>query len=134
MPTFPTQEWAQAMMEKLNTDAQYADIARNWEGDICFVIEPDGPISEQSYIYMDLWHGKCLNVMMNPDLAAVKPAFSLRAPYGNFVRILKGELHPMQAMMTRKLQVQGNMAVMMRSVPVVLDFVRCAKEVTDEFL
>jgi hypothetical protein len=37
-------------------------------------------------------------------------------------------------MMTRKLQVQGNMAVMMRSVPVVLDFVRCAREVTDAFL
>ena len=40
----------------------------------------------------------------------------------------------MQAMMTRKLQVQGNMSVMMRSIPVVLDFVRCAKEVTDDYL
>jgi len=40
----------------------------------------------------------------------------------------------MQAMLTRKLGVQGNMAVMMRSVPVVLDFVRCAREVTDEAL
>ena len=134
MATFPTQEWAQAMMEKLNTDAQYADIARKWEGDICFVIEPGGPIAEQSYIYMDLWHGKCLNVNLDPDLMNIKPAFSLRAPYENFVRILQGELHPMQAMMTRKLQVQGNMAVMMRSVPVVLDFVRCAREVTTAFL
>jgi putative sterol carrier protein len=35
-------------------------------------------------------------------------------------------------MLTRKLKVKGNMAVMMRNVPVVLDFVRCAREVTDE--
>jgi hypothetical protein len=34
-------------------------------------------------------------------------------------------------MLTRKLKVQGNMAVMMRSVPTVLDFVRCAREVTE---
>jgi hypothetical protein len=37
-------------------------------------------------------------------------------------------------MMTRKLNVHGNMAVMMRNVPVVLDFVRCAREVTSDVL
>jgi putative sterol carrier protein len=134
MAVFPTQEWTQAMMDKLNNDPQYADLARNWEGDICFIIDPGGSLTRQTNIYMDLWHGKCLSVNLEPDLATLKPAFSLRAPYQNFVRILKGELHPMQAMMTRKLQVQGNMAVMMRNVPVVLDFVRCAREVTDAFL
>jgi len=35
-------------------------------------------------------------------------------------------------MMTRRLHVQGSMAYMMRNVPVVLDFVRCAREVTTE--
>jgi hypothetical protein len=37
----------------------------------------------------------------------------------------------MQAMITRKLRVQGSMAYMMRNVPVVLDFVRCAREITN---
>ena len=44
------------------------------------------------------------------------------------------KLDPMQAMMTRKLNVQGSMAMMMRNVPVVLDFVRCAREVTSRVL
>ena len=44
------------------------------------------------------------------------------------------ELDPMQAMITRKLRVQGSMAYMMRNVPVVLDFVRCAQEVDTEYL
>jgi putative sterol carrier protein len=63
-----------------------------------------------------------------------KPAFILRASYGNFCKVLLGQLDPMQAMMTRKLQITGSMAVMMRSVPIVLDFVRCAREITQETL
>jgi putative sterol carrier protein len=38
----------------------------------------------------------------------------------------------MQALMTRKLSVHGNMAVLMRNVPTVLEFVRCCREVTDK--
>ena len=33
--------------------------------------------------------------------------------------------------LTRKLSVQGNMGLLMRNVPTVLDFVRCAQEVTE---
>ncbi|MDP3186571.1 MAG: SCP2 sterol-binding domain-containing protein, partial [Anaerolineales bacterium] len=68
------------------------------------------------------------------DLPEVKPAFVLKASYENIARIMKGELDPMQAMMTRKLQVQGSMAYMMRNVPTVLDFVRCCREITGEIL
>jgi putative sterol carrier protein len=37
-------------------------------------------------------------------------------------------------MITRKLKVQGSMGYMMRNVPTVLEFVRCAKEVDTEFV
>ena len=47
----------------------------------------------------------------------------------NFLNILGGAIDPMQAMPTRKLIVDGDMIYMMRNVPVVLDFVRCAKSV-----
>jgi putative sterol carrier protein len=134
MAKFPTAEWTQAFMDKLNGDAQYAEIARNWEGDISFAIEPGGTLTKPLVIYLDLWHGKCRKSIFQDKPLDVMPSFILKAPYDNFVKILKGELHPMQAMMTRKLQVQGNMAVMMRNVPTVLDFVRCAKENTDEFV
>ena len=64
----------------------------------------------------------------------VKAAFVLRTTYDNIVKIITGVLDPMTAMMTRKLQVQGNMAVMMRNVPTVLDFVRCCREIDSEIL
>ena len=109
-------------------------VARNWEGDLYFQIEPDGPLTSARAFYLDLWHGKCRRAYMVVEDETLKPAFVLKAPYGNLVRILKGELDPMQAMLTRKLGVQGNMAVLMRNVPTVLDFVRCCREVTDSFI
>jgi len=131
---FPSPEWLQALADKLNSDEKYARIAKNWEADLAFLIEPSGPLKEQVFYYLDLWHGKCRRAAVLTDLSEVKPAFILRAPYENFARVLKGELDPMQAMMTRKLQVQGSMAYMMRNVPTVLDFVRCCREITTEIL
>jgi putative sterol carrier protein len=134
MAEFPTPEWTQAFMDKLNTDQKYAEIARNWEGDLCFLIEPAGPVPEQIVIYLDLWHGKCRQALYLHDLDGLKPAFLLKASYLEFKKVLMGNVTPMQALMTRKLQVTGSMPVLMRNVPTVLDFVRCAQEVTTSSL
>jgi putative sterol carrier protein len=131
---FPSPEWLEKLGEKLNADEKYARIAKNWEGDMACVVDPGGPLKEQLIYYLDLWHGKCRKTAILKDMTEIKPSFILKAPYENFARIVKGELDPMQAMMTRKLQVQGSMAYMMRNVPTVLDFVRCCREVTSEIL
>lgn len=132
--TFPTAAWLKAFEEKLNSDARYAEIASKWEGDFYFIIEPEGNLKEQVVLYLDLWHGKCRSTQVVSDLSSRNPAFSLKAGYVNFAKVLKGELDPMQALMTRKLDVKGNMAYIMRNVPTVLDFVRCAREATTDIL
>ena len=134
MAKFPTPEWVSALMEKLNTDEKYAQVARNWEGDMAYVVEPGGAMTEGINFYLDLWHGKCRDAFVIDESRHVTPVFTLRGPYENYVRLLKGELEPMQALLTRKIGVQGNMAVIVRSVPTVLDFVRCCREVTDSFV
>ena len=134
MAKFPEVEWLQALMEKLNTDEKYAHTARNWEGDMVYQVDSGGSLQHPVTFYLDLWHGKCRNAFMMEEGEQVKSAFTLRGPYENYVRLLAGELDPMQALLTRKLSVQGNMAVLMRSVPTVLDFVRCCKEITDSFV
>ncbi len=131
---FPGLEWLQELEMKLNSDENYARIAKNWEGDMACVLEADERLPEQKILYLDLWHGKCREVAELNEISEKNPAFVLTASYTNFLRVLQGELDPMQAMLTRKLGVKGNMAVMMRSVPTVLDFVRCAREVTDKAL
>ncbi|MBI3761611.1 MAG: SCP2 sterol-binding domain-containing protein [Chloroflexi bacterium] len=133
---FPSDEWAKALMEKLNTSAAYAEVAKNWEGDCCFVVEPDPgstALSAPFTMYMDLWHGKCRDAFSIPDPSAKNPAFIFTAPLSSFVRIIKGELEPIQAMLTRKLSVKGSMVTVMRNVPTVLEFVKTCTLVESEF-
>jgi putative sterol carrier protein len=134
MALFPSPEWLTGLMEKLNSDQRYAQIARNWEGDMLVLIEAGGNLSQPVSYYLDLWHGKCRDAFVMDDSKQIKPVFTLRAPYENYIRLLKGELDPMQAMLTRKLSLHGNMTVMMRNVPTVLDFVRCCREITDSYV
>jgi putative sterol carrier protein len=134
MAKFPSPDWLQSLMDKLNTDEKYAQIARNWEGDMVFQIDPSASMGQPVTYYLDLWHGKCRGAHAVEDGQEVKSTFVLKAPYDNYVRLLKGEWEPMQALMTRKLSVQGNMVLLMRSVPTVLDFVRCCREVTDSYI
>jgi len=132
---FPSSEWLQELEEKLNSDEKYAQVAKNWEGDLMFFIEPEGNLTEQLTFYLDLWHGACRSVEYNPDPERYpQPVFALHASYNNITSILTGKLDPMTAMMTNKLKVKGSLGYMMRNVPTVLDFVRCAREVTTDIL
>ena len=133
MAKFPDADWLSALIEKLNTDDRYAQIARNWEGDMVIKIENSGSLLQPVSFYLDLWHGKCRDAYIISENGSPAAVFTLTAPYTNFVRLLKGEVEPMQALLTRKIGVQGNMAVLMRNVQTVLDFVRCCREVTDSY-
>ena len=132
---FPSEEWLQGLESKLNSDARYHEIAKNWEGDLLFLIEPDGNLKERLTFYLDLWHGTCRKVEFKPAPESYpNPTFTLTASYKDITSILLGKLNPMTAMMTSKLKVKGSMGYMMRNVPTVLDFVRVAQEVTTEIL
>jgi len=130
-PVFPSQEWMDNLQDILNSDPDYAHIARNWEGDLAIVLAPGGRLKETMTLYWDLWHGACRDARIVPGLEGITPAFTLKGNYEDIVKILEGRLDPMQAMLIRKLQVHGSMAYMMRNVPTVLDFVRCARLATD---
>jgi len=132
---FPSAGWLNLLEEKLNADSHYNNIAKNWEGDLVFDIQPAGTLTQPLLMYLDLWHGKCRGVEYAPEPAKhPKPTFILRSPYDNFTAILLGKLDPMTAMMTSKLKVEGSLAYMMRNVPTVLDFVRCCREITTDIL
>ncbi len=133
--TFPSAEWLNSLQEKLNADSRYHEVAKKWEGDLLFDIQPAGNLRDPVTMYLDLWHGTCRAVEYTPDRAKyAKPTFILGSSYDNFTSILLGKLDPMTAMMTSRLKIVGSLSYMMRNVPTVLDFVRCAREITTAIL
>ena len=130
---FPSAEWLQGLESQINSDSKYREIAKKWEGDVFFIIEPAGNLDERLTFYLDLWHGTCRKVDYKPQPDSYpNPTFTLTATYTDITSILTGKLNPMTAMMTSKLKVKGNLGYMMRNVPTVLDFVRVAQEATEE--
>jgi putative sterol carrier protein len=134
MAKFPTDEWLAALVAKLNTDEHYAQVAHNWEGDILVLVQPAGNLEQEMRYYLDLWHGKCRSAYVVEGDEMPNAVLKLGLPYENGIQLLKGELDAMQALLTRKINVHGNMVILMRNVPTVLDFVRCCREVTDSFV
>ena len=131
---FPSEKWLQALMDVLNEDLRYADVAKHWEGDILVVIDPDDTVDsfeESVAYYLDLWHGQCRGGSYLDDLCGDLPesSFTFRTEMGNILKLFTGELDPMQAMLTRRLRVEGSMAYLLRNVPTVLDFIRCCRKV-----
>ena len=129
---FPSIEWLEDLKEKLNSDEKYAHVAKKWEGDMLCQLTPDDSLKEEALLYIDLWHGECREVAVWDEIGDKKPAFILKAVYGDFLKILRGELDPRSAMFTGKLDVKGNIATIIVNTPTVLNFVRCAAEITDE--
>jgi putative sterol carrier protein len=127
---FPSEAWLRALEGVLNSDEKYAETAKRWEGDLIFKISPDEKASTEAPIllYMDLWHGKCREAKIL-DQIEEKPdsKFIFDMTESQAIRVLEGELDPMQAMVTRRLKVKGDIGYMLRNVPIVLDFIRCCR-------
>jgi putative sterol carrier protein len=127
---FPSEAWLKALEKILNSDEKYAKTAKNWEGDIIFQIVPDDDSygEESILLYMDLWHGKCREAkILKSKEEKTGSKFVFEMTRSQAIKVLEGELDPMQAMVTRRLKVRGDIGYMLRNVPIVLDFIRCCR-------
>jgi putative sterol carrier protein len=127
---FPSEAWLIELMNILNSDEKYAETAKKWEGDIVFKVMPDADSSEEEtyFLYMDLWHGKCREAYLINSVDEKNDAkFIFEMNRNQAIKVLGDELDPIQAMVTRKLKVRGDIGYMLRNVPVVLDFIRCCR-------
>ncbi len=130
---FPSDAWIKALSDHLNTSESYERSARNWEGDFLFVIEPDDIYDETAYLYLGLFHGKSPGAGVLLDPSERETAYTIRAPYSTWRRVVEGELDPIQAMMTRQLKLQGNMMMIMRYPKAAQEIIACTKSIPTDF-
>ena len=133
MPKFLSDEWIKALCQELNQSEAYAQAARNWEGDFYFIVEPEGEMTEPVLFYMDLWHGKCREAKLITDEKEKDPAFRMSAPLSSWRKVVSKELDPIQGLLTRRLKLKGNMAMIMRNVKAAQELVECCTRVPTEF-
>jgi putative sterol carrier protein len=118
-------EWVQQLQTEVNRSDAYASSAKTWEGDFYFLVEPVKAGGPAHKMYLDLWHGKCREAFVVDGQDQKKPEFTIAGTQATYRSIFEKKLDPIQALMTRKLKLQGNMMKIMRSVKATLDLVNC---------
>ena len=129
---FGSVEWLAAYQEAINTSAAYARAAATWEGDFYFCIQPDAAYDIQSVYYLDLWHGQCRASAVAKD-GEYQPIFRIEGTASQWKAIIEKKLDPIQAMMTRRLKLAGDLAKIMRAVPAAHELVNCTAQVPTTF-
>ena len=131
---FGSPEWVQALQDELNKSPAYEDAARNWEGDFYFVVDPEGPVTEPIYLYMDLWHGKSRQAFVVADPKQKNPAFVMSGKYGKWKQVVTAKLDPIQALATGQLKLKGNMVTILKNVKAAQEIVRACTRLDSEFV
>ena len=131
---FPSDEWIKELSRQLNASETYEEAARGWEGDFVFVVESDETYDGDTvYLFLSLYDGKSPDAAMLASADEREAEYVLSGPFGNWRQIIEGGLDPIQAMMTRKLKLKGNMMKIMRYVKAAQEIVACCARVETEF-
>lgn len=112
MPLFPSRAWADQAVALFNADPDSVAAGRGWTGDFGVVIEAERGKLEATFVaYVLPRDGRIseLRVLADPDdLDELEPVYRLQAPYSVWKGLLQGTVDPVQAIVQRKLRVDGD--------------------------
>lgn len=137
MPVFPSEEWLNQYVERINASKEYEEAAATWEGDLSYVFErePDKGVPDDVWVWIDLWHGRCRGARFGlPAEEAQKAKFIIRAPYSRWKQVIRKELDPIKGMMQGKLKLKGDLVKIVRYVRAAKELVNIASSVPTDFV
>lgn len=135
--TFPSEEWAEEYCKRLSGSVEYRNAAKTWEGPILFVCKglPEdlkGKFGGRDKVgfELDLYRGECRGSRWFLEPEKSNAPFVIEATYEDWLKVIRGELGPIPALMSGKLKVtRGSLATLMRYASAALIMVRKAKEI-----
>lgn len=134
---FPSEEWVAALKEQINASEEYQQSAADWEaGDVCFRVQanPDIGLSEDGYIWLDLYHGQCRDAQLVDAEKGESARFVITATYDRWKQLITGQLDPVTAMMMGQMKVKGNLGELIRYTRAAKELIACAGRVPTQFL
>lgn len=131
MVYFPSEEWINKFKETLNKNSNYAETAKDWEGDFLFIITPDENYSKETILYIDLWHGKCRNAFIADKNQ--KAAFIFKGSYSNWKKVIKKEIDPIRGLIRGMFYLEGDSKVILDQTKAAQELVNTASQISTEF-
>lgn len=130
---FATDEWGKALIEAVNGSDAYAKAASKWEGDFYFITTAGQGVPEDTYLYLDLWHGKARDAYIVADPASKAVAFELRATVDTWRKVLEKKIDPIRGIMSGQLKLKGNMMAVLKMPKAATELVAAAMKVDTEW-
>jgi putative sterol carrier protein len=124
-------EYLEEVRKRSNADADYLELAKGNNESYTLVLdpEPDKGVNEQIVVGFDNLDGK-----MNETWLEQRPTqFTLSAPYGVWVDILRGKMGPTKAIASRKLKTQGPFVQLLQGANRIIKWVDILRTIPTEF-
>jgi putative sterol carrier protein len=137
MFTFPGVEWVAAYKDAVNASEGYRKAAAGWtHGAVALLTRADPAVglAEDTGIWLDLHLGVCRDARVVGAAEAAKAPFCITGEYARWKQVLRKQLDPIQGMMQKKLELRGQMTIIVRFVQASKELVEAAQRVPTKFL
>jgi len=126
-----TLEYMEEAKKRSNADPQYLELSKGNNESYTLVLEPEPAqgVSEPAIIGFDNVDG-----LMNEAWSGQRPTeFTLSAPYGVWVDILRGKMGPTKAITMRRLKTQGPFLQLLAGGNRIIRWVEILRTIPTEF-
>ena len=126
-----SEEYMRAVMDASNADEKYQRLAKGQNESYTLELheEPDNGVPDPVMVGFDCRNGEFVEVWQGQRATL----FTLSAPYGVWVDILRGKLGPTKAITMRRLKTQGPFLQLLKGSERVLRWVDILRTIPTEF-
>lgn len=111
MPDFPSRAWCEEALRLLETDPETVRAGQGWTADIGVVVAAEpGKLDKPFVVYFRPVEGRIeqWKILVDADdLDEFDPAYRIQAPYSVWKGLLLGTVDPVEAVLRRQVQVEG---------------------------
>ncbi len=130
MPEFPSREFAEKLCEELNKSENYRRVARGWRWPLLFKVT--GVSGNLPGFVLELFEGTCKGVRWLEDASKEDADYILSATKDIWLSVIEGKLHPMRAILQRKIVVEkGSYSTIARYTQAAMEIVKAARKSLD---
>jgi putative sterol carrier protein len=137
MHKFPSPEWTTAFKKAIDDSPAYKNAGAQWtHGPVALVVKADPAIgiADDIGLWLDLDRGVCKEARIVDRAEAEKAPFCIAGEYSRWKSVLKKETDPIKAMMQKKLELKGQMTIIVKYVNASKELVECATRVPTQYL